>query len=1039
MFDRIIRFALTHRLLVIACTALIFAYGALIVKHLPVDIFPDLNRPVVTIMVECDGMCPEDVEALVSTPVETVMVGIPGVERIRSSSAIGLSMVFVEFGWGTDIFKNRQLVSERLSLVQRTLPKGVQESIGPITSIMGEIQLVGLSSPKGNISPMELRSFADWVVKKRLISLPGIAQVTVMGGLPKQYQVLISAEKVQYYGLSLEDLQHSLSHLSQNTSGGYYQEGNNSLLVRNIGAVESVEDIQNSVVGFHLGNTVLVKDIAVVKVDGPPVRFGDGSVNGVPSVLLTVRKQPDTNTVELTKEIARVLDDLEGSLPEGITIHKDLFKQATFIETSIQNLREVLRDGAIIVAIVLFLFLLNFRTTLISLTVIPVSFMLTLITFKIFGMSVNTMTLGGLAIAIGELVDDAIVDMENVFRRLKENRRAGNPISPLRVVYLASLEVRSSIIFATLIVAAVFIPLFYLEGLEGRFFIPLGIAYIVSLIASLGVSLTLTPVLCSYLLPNAGIMERQEGWLVRSLKNIDRKTLTISLDHPKKILFAVLILFVMSLGTLFFMGSSFLPEFQEGTAMISVIAPPGTSLEASNAIGKKAELLIMEIPEVKSVSRRTGRAQEDEHVHGSNISEIDVDFHKEGRPRAIVLNEIRQLLKGLEGVFINIGQPIEHRIDHMMSGVNAQLAIKLFGPDLGVLRQKAYDIYTAIKDVDGLVDLQIEPQTLIPQTKIRILRDLAADAGIMVGALASGLEMALHGETVAQVLENQKTTDIIVRLDHESRANLSSIQEISARLKPDGQRVKLGDVADVYVSKGPNEINHEDQRRRIIVQANSSGRDIGSIVHEIKNRIETKVDLPEQYYVSYDGQFKAQQEASMRILLLSLFSLVVIFVILWTHFSSAWLSVQVLITIPLAMIGALFAIYISSRVLSIATLIGLVTLCGIAARNTIMMLSHYIHLVKEEGEGLTKEMVIRGSLERLVPVLMTSLTAMLALIPLAIASGEAGKEILHPLSVVIIGGLISSTLLDMIVTPTVFYNFGREATRKALAKNKETL
>lgn len=1039
MFKRLIQSALQNRLLVIALAAFLFVYGSFALRSIPVDVFPDLGKPIVTILTESHGMAPEDVETLVTLPVETAMSGMPGVERVRSNSAVGLSMVFVEFSWGTDIYRNRQLVSERLSRIQSRLPQDVTPSIGPITSLMGDIQLVGLLSPDGSQSPMELRTLADWIIRPRLLSLPGVAQVTVMGGEVKQYQILISSEKVKYYGLTFEELEHSLSHLSQNTSGGFVNQKDQALLIRNIGSVESLEDIEQSVVGFHLGSPILVKDIADIRLGAPSVKFGDASINGKDAVLLTIRKQPDVNTVELTQRLETMLKDIASTLPPGVHLEDDMFKQSRFIETAVHNVQEVLRDGALMVTVVLFLFLLNFRTTLISLTAIPLSFVITFVIFKLWGLTINTMTLGGLAIAIGELVDDAIVDVENVFRRLRENRNLPQPRSPLKVIYEASLEIRSSIVFATLIVIFVFIPLFQLSGLEGRLFIPLGIAYIVSLSASLFVSLTVTPVLCSFLLPQAPIVEKKPSWLVRTLQRGDRRVLNLCLDHPFKVVGGTLLLFFISLLTLPFMGSSFLPEFQESTAMVSLASAPGTSLQASNRVGREAERRLLEIPEIKSVYRKTGRAREDEHVHSVSFSEIDVDFHKNGRPKKEVLADIRERLSTIPGVSVNLGQPLSHRIDHMMSGVSAQVAIKLFGPDLGKLRRKAQEIFRAIKDVEGLVDLQVEPQTLVQQNKIHVLRDLAAEKGIIVGDLTHSLETALHGKTVAQVIDQQRTTDVVMQFDQATRSNLGQIEDIPIRTLPNGLQVTLKDVADIYQSKGPNLIARENQRRRIVVQANIADRDIGSIMKDVQKNIREHVELPSEYFVTYDGQFKHQQEATKKITYLSLLSLLGVFIILWIHFHSAWLTTQVLLSIPLAGIGALFALFFTDRTMSIASLIGLITLCGIASRNTIMMISHYIHLMKEEGEGFTKSMVIRGSLERMVPVLMTSLTAILALIPLALSAGQPGKEILHPLSVVIIGGLVSSTLLDLVVTPVIFYHFGRRATMKALAKTTETL
>jgi len=1039
MLNKLIRAALNHRLLVIAIAAFSLVYGSMIIRKIPVDIFPNLNRPTVTILTECPGMAPEEVEALISLPIEMIMNGMPGVERVRASSGVTLSMVSVEFSWGTDIYRNRQLVAERLAIIREKLPQHVVPIIGPITSLLGEIQLVGLTSKTDMTGQMELRTVADWIVRPRLLAIPGVAQVLTIGGDVKQYQILLSAEKLKYYNFTLEDIEHTLSHVSQNTTGGFLNADDKEYLIRNIGTVSSVENIENSMVGFHFGLPVLVKDIADVRI-GPQVKRGVASVNMKPGIILGIQKQPEANTITLTKKICAALQELEENLPEDIIVDKELFRQADFIETAIHNVKEVLRDGAILVSLVLFLFLLNFRTTFITLTAIPLSFFLTFIIFWFFDMTINTMTLGGLAIAIGELVDDAIVDVENVFRRLRENRQHSSPRSVLRVIYEASSEIRNSIVFATAIVILVFIPLFNLSGIEGRLFIPLGIAYIVSLAASLLVSLTVTPVLCYYLLPNAkAVVKEKPSWVVTILQQLDRRALNFAFDHPKIVFVSTGGLLIVALATLPFMGTSLLPPFQEGTALVSVKAQPGISLDASSALGLKAEELILEIPEVRSVSRRTGRAEEDEHVIGVNTSEIDVDFYHEGRPRPLVLKDIRErLAAGIPNVALNIGQPIAHRIDHMLSGVSSEIAIKLFGPNLKVLRRKAAEIYQAIHDVEGIVDLQVEAQTRIPQSKIYLIREDAAHHGVIVGNLVASLEMALNGKTVTQVLEDQRTSDVFVRFDEQSRNQLDLIKDIPVRIKPDGNKVVLHDVADIYNSKGPNVINREDGRRRIVIQANTFERDIGSIVKEIAHRIESRVDLPTGYFLKYDGQFESQQRASRAIITMSLCSLVFIFVILYGHFSSIGLTIQVMLTIPLAMIGALLALFFTSKTITIASLIGFITLCGIASRDAIMMISHFLYLMREEGESFSRDMILRGALERLTPVLMTSMTAILALVPLALAAGQPGKEILHPLSVVIIWGLISSTLLDIVITPTVFYHYGKKVANATL-KPKEHL
>ena len=713
-------------------------------------------------------------------------------------------------------------------------------------------------------------------------------------------------------------------------------------------------------------------------------------------------------------------------------MNPNLFKQAQFIETSIENVQEALRDGIILVFIILFLFLMNIRTTIITMTAIPLSFVLAAIVFKFFGLSVNTMTLGGLAIAIGELVDDAIVDMENVFRRLRENRQSANPQNAIRVVYEASREVRNSIVIATIIVCLVFLPLFSMGGIEGKLFVPLGVAYIISLLASMVISLTVTPVLCSYFLTKGKLLEHKDGVLVQFLKRVDTKILHKSLKHYKVVMGAALFLFAIAMGLTFQMGRDFLPQFNEGTATISMMAQPGISLEESNALGLQAEKLILQTGEVKSVSRRTGRAELDEHAEGVHSAEIDVDFKDGGRPRDVVLAEIRENLKTIDGVFVNIGQPISHRLDHLLSGVRAQIAIKVFGPDLAILRTKAAEVNKAIQGTEGLVDLQIEQQVLIPQVKIQLMRDEAAKYGIVVGDLARLMEKALQGEVVGQILEGQRSVDVFMRFDEKSRTDLELIKKTPIKVMPDGTKITVEAVADVYESTGPNIINRENAQRRIVVLANSSGRDLDGLVRELQNKINSEIKLEEGYFISYGGQFESQQQAAKLMTFLGLLSILGIFLVLYLHFKSIFIAIQVMLNIPMAFIGGVIAIYFTNNSISVASLVAFVTLCGIASRNGIMMISHYLHLMKYEGEKFSEAMVIRGSLERLVPVLMTALTAILGLIPLALAGGAPGKEILHPVAVVIVGGLISSTILDMFVTPAVFFHFGRKSAEKSI-------
>lgn len=1037
MLNALIQFSLKKRLLVGLMALALCVYGAWLLRSLPVDVFPNLNRPTVTVLTEAHGLAPEEVETLVTLPVETILNGTPGVLRLRSSSGIGISIVYVEFDWGTEIFRNRQLIAERLQLLEGRLPPGMQPVMGPVTSIMGEIQFVGVTSPDSKVSPMDMRTLADWTLRPRLMTIPGISQVVVMGGEVKQYQIHVSSEKLQRKAISLEDLKHALSEISENTTGGFIDIGEKEFLIRPLGRATSIEEIENSLVAMHFGQPVLVKDVAEVRI-GAKVKRGEGSINAKHSVIMTIQKQPSASTIDLTRAIERELLEMQKSIPAGVKLETDLFKQSHFIEASIGNVEEALRDGIIMVMIILFLFLMNFRTTSITLVAIPLSLLITAIVFHILGITINTMTLGGLAIAIGELVDDAIVDVENVFRRLRENRLAGSPKGNLRVIYEASSEVRNSIVLSTIIVVLVFIPLFALGGIEGRLFVPLGVAYIISILASLVVSLTITPILCSYLLPNSkAIHQEKDGSLVRALKAFAMKVLNLTLPHPKSVLLFAVFLLLGSLLLLPLMGRNFLPDFNEGSATIGVAGAPGISLAASDRLGMKIEEAILSVPEVKSSVRRTGRAEMDEHAEGVHWHEIDVDFKEEGRARPIVLQEIRERIEKVGDVYVNLGQPISHRLDHLLSGVRSQIAVKVFGPDLGELRRLGGEIFTALQNVKGVVDLQTEPLVLIPQLKIDIDREASAKFGLRSGTLAEDLEIALNGETVVQFLENQRLFDVFMRLDDASRRTPEKISDTLVKFLPTGQGIRLSDVANVYQGTGPNMINREDMQRRIVVSANTHGRDLGSVVVDIKKTLSEKIKLSEGYFIKLGGQFESQQEASKRILWLGMLSMLGIFFVLYVHFKSVVLSLQVMMNVPLALIGSIVAIYITERTLSVATLVAFITLCGIATRNGILLISHYLHLMKEEGESFDAKMVIRGSLERLVPVLMTASTAALALVPLLLSRGEPGKEILYPVAVVIVGGLISSTILDLVVTPTVFLKFGKKAILNYLNQNQQ--
>jgi len=1034
MFDSIIRFSLRNRLFVVAVAALIVAYGGYILTRLPVDVFPDLNRPTVTIFTEAEGLAPEEVESLVTFPIESAMNGATGVQRVRSASTIGLSIVWVEFDWDQDVYLARQIVAEKLQQVTERLPDRTRPVLGPISSIMGEIMLIGLTSENAAVDSLELRTLADWSLRQRLLSVPGISQITVIGGDVKQYQVLASPEKLRAHGLSLHNLEEAVANTNVNSTGGFILRDYEESLVRNLGRVTGLDDLANAIVPGtpRAAPPLPLKQVAEVRLGGPLAKRGDAGVDAGPAVILSVQKQPGADTVQLTRRIEAELAAIQGTLPAGVIIHGELFRQSQFIENAVRNVEEALRDGAILVMIVLFIFLLNFRTTFITLTAIPISILVTVIVFHYFGLSINTMTLGGLAVAIGELVDDAIVDVENVFRRLRENRHKPDPAPVLEVVFSASSEVRNSIVFATVIVVLVFVPLFALGGIEGRIFAPLGVAYIISIVASLFVSLTVTPALASYLLPNMKRMaEEKDGWLVRQIKAAEERLLHWALPRAWLVFGLVALLLAAAFAKVPFFGREFLPPFNEGSVTINLVTVPGTSLAESNRIGALAEKLVKQVAEVKQTGRRTGRAELDDHAEGVHSSEIEVELKESGRRREDILNDIRAQLEVIPGLGINIGQPISHRIDHLLSGVRAQVAIKIFGEDLTTLRAKAEELRALMAGIPGVVDLQAEQQVLVPQTHIRLDRAQAAKYGVMIGEVAEMSELALQGRVVSQVLEGQKTFDVVLRLADQARNSPEAIAALPVDTTAGGL-VPLGLLAQVEEAKGPNIIVREGVQRRIVVQANVSGRDLVAVVQEIQRAAAEKLRLPAGYYLVYGGQFESQASASRLIAFLSVFSIAGMFLVLYAHFRSAMFAAQIMLNLPFAFIGSVVGVWLSGGVFSIATLVGFITLTGIAARNGIMMISHYLHLMEHEGERFDLRMIIRGTQERLVPVLMTALTAALALVPLILAAGEPGREILHPVAVVIFSGIFSSTLLDLVVTPLVFWKFGRNSVARLL-------
>ena len=1029
MLNAIIRFSLRYRVITIALALVATCYGGYELAHLPIDVFPDLNRPRVTIMTEAPGLAPEEVETLITFPLESVLNGATGVQAVRSSSGVGLSVIYVEFAWGTDIYVDRQIVAEKIALAGDRMPKGVRPQLAPISSIMGQVLQVGVWSEGGKTDPIEVRTTADWLIRQRLLTIPGVAQVVTMGGGRKQFQVLVNPDKLLKYDVTLEDVEKAVAASNANATGGYLDQGGNELLVRSLGRIQNLDELGSIVVKGSGERPVLLADVARVA-EAAQVKRGDAAVDGLPAVILTISKQPGSDTRKLTTDVIKALDELKPSLPADLRVNTDVYQQKTFIDLSIHNVIEALRDGGILVVIVLFLFLLNFRTTFITLTAIPLSIVVTGLVFKWFDMSINTMTLGGLAVAVGELVDDAIVDVENIFRRLRENRHAAQPKSALRVVYEASSEVRNSIVFSTILVVLVFVPLFALGGMEGRLFTPLGVAYIVSILASLVVSLTVTPVLSYWLLPNAKIMAQdQDGLLVRILKNIAGFAIRLSVRHPWPILGIVATAVVLSVVTVTQLGRDFLPPFNEGSVQVNVLLPPGTSLATSNHIAGMVDDRLKKMQQdgkVHAFGRRTGRAELDEHAEGVNVSEIIVSLNpKSGQSREETLEEMREELSQVPGVVIAVEQPLAHLISHMLSGVKAQVGIKLYGDDLTVLRNKAEEMRAAIADVPGVKDLMVEQQVEIPQLQIKLDREQLAANGMTSDYVNEFIETAMNGRTASEIVLGQRKFDLVVRLDDEFRQDPAKFQRLTLNL-PSGGRVPLSAVAQVYESSGPNTINRENVRRRIILQCNTAGRDLNSVATDIQKRLAPiQATLPNGYFVEFGGQFESQRNATRMMGLLSLISLAAMFLALYTLFHSVNMALQVLSALPMAAIGAVAALVVTGQSLTVASMVGFISLSGIASRNGILLIAHYLHLVRYEGEKFTPEMIERAGRERLAPMLMTALTAGIALIPLVLAAGEPGKEILYPVATVILGGLISSTLLDFFVHPALFWLFGR--------------
>ena len=1036
ILDLLVRASLEHRFFTVCAAVVLLAGGGWVAATLPVDVFPDLTAPTVTVLTDAHGLAPEEVESLVTFPVETAVNGAAGVRRVRSSSAHGISIVWVDFDWGTDIFRARQTVSERLQPVADQLPEDVSAPVlAPVTSIMGEILLVGMSAPEDRL--MEARTAADWVLRPRLLAVPGVAQVVTIGGHVRQYQVLVDPEQLRAYGVGLDEVLDAAAASNLNASGGIYRSGGGEVLIRGIGRARSPEEIGLTVVAIRNGVPVLIDDLAEVRI-GPKVRFGTASVNAEPAVILSIQKQPGANTLELTGRIDDELDRIEASLPSGVAIERGIFRQADFISLAVDNVITALRDGALLVVAILFLFLWNVRTTAISVLAIPLSLALAVIALRALGGTINTMTLGGMAIAIGALVDDAIIFVENAHRRLRDNRRRpeGWRRGTLVVIRDAAREIRDPILSATVIITIVFVPLYFLSGVEGRMLRPLGTAYIVSILASLLVAVTVTPALChAWLTSDRAIGRGRKSWLLRGLEGAYRGVLEWALRHSGVVLAGTALLLAGTLALLPGLGRAFLPEFQEGSLTISVVSLPGTSLDESDAIGARVERQLLAHPAVVSTSRRTGRADLDEHAQGSNASEIDAQLNLVGHELADVMAELRADLQGLPATNVTVGQPIGHRIDHMLSGTRAAIAVNLFGPDLQQLRETAREIEAVAQGVPGLVDIAVEQQADVPQLQVRANRRATARYGVTPGALARAMDVAFQGEEVSLIREGQRAFELIVRYDDAHRADREAIGS-TLMTTPAGVTIPLSQLADIVPARGPNTISRENVQRKIVVSANVAGRDVGRAVDELRSRVESDVGLPPEYHVQYGGQFESGQEATRRITILSLFSIAAIFLILFRTFRSVRTALLLMVNLPLALAGGVLAVLFIGGTVNVATLVGFITLFGIAVRNGILLVSRYRDL-HEAGLSLASS-IRRGSMERLSPILMTALTAGLALIPLALGIGEPGKEIQAPLAVVVLGGLLTSTFLNMVVVPALFLRFGRLETGPGVAKTADS-
>jgi CzcA family heavy metal efflux pump len=1038
MLDSLIRGSLRHRMMVLGLATALLVAGTLAMLRRPVDIFPDLNQPVVTVMAEAHDMAPEEVETLVTLPLEAALGGVPGVEQMRSSSADGLATIRVEFGWDTDIYRNRQLVQERLQLVMSDLPPDVVPEMAPIASITGEIMNLALVSPDRSVDPMELRTLADWVVRRRLLSVPGVAQVVVIGGELKQYQVIPDPDLLLRHEVSIGQLADALGESTANTSGGYLVRGNQELLVRNLGRIRDLDEIRDLVISPERSRPVRVRDVARVA-EGAAWPRGTASVAGETSVMMAVFKQPGTNTITLTEALDEELGRIRSALPEGAALRSDLFRQATFLERGVDNVVDALRDGAILVVVILLVFLANGRAASITLVALPLSFAAAGLVFHFFDMGINTMTLGGLAIAVGELVDDAIVGVENVVRRL---RQAPPGASLERLVADASSEVRGPIFSGTLIVVLVFLPLFALSGIEGRLFTPLAVAYIVALLASMAVSLTVTPALSLLLFRRAEghrVPERRPralGWL----QNRAEALIRWAVSWRRTVLVGSLLTVLAAMGGSALLGSSFLPPFDEGTVLVMTFLPPGTSLEESTRVAGELEARLVDLPHVQSISRYTGRGEHDEHAPPPTISHLMLTMDPEADlTRAEALGQVRERFGDVQGVNLNVGQPLAHRIDHILSGVQAQIAIKVMGTDLDQLRATAKRVHEVAAGVPGVTDLFLEPQVLVPQIHVDLDRERLAELGLAPGVLARELEIALGGHDVGQILEGERAFDLFVRLDEPARSSLAAIQRLPIGL-PSGGFARLGELARVQQAAGPNRIHRDDLLRRVAVSCNVEGRSLGEVVADLQEAVAPiEAAMPEGSFLRFEGQFQSQQRATRLVLLLSLASLAAMLTILYGQFRSMNLSLQVLACVPAAFVGGVLMLLLTGQDFNVAALVGFVSLAGIATRNGILLVAHYLHLMREEGVALDPELLVRAWRERAAPVVMTALTTGAGLLPLLLAGGETGRELLYPVATVVIGGLASSTLFEFLLRPALFWTLGRrEAERLTKPESRWT-